>query len=146
DRLRQRFGLQAVFMDVASIAPGADFVDAIEDAVGRCDALVAIIAPNWLSITSPRGGRRLDDPDDVVRLEIETALTRGILVVPVLVDRAEMPSSNQLPIRMARLARRNAIELSDTRWDYDVDQLLTAMEDQAGGRVAVPARRASEAP
>src|SRR5207302_1189705 len=122
DRLRARFGEDRVFMDVESIAPGADFVTAIEDAIGRCDTALVVIGRTWLTATSPRGGRRLDDPEDFVRLEVAAALARGILVVPVLVDGATVPSAKHLPVPLVRLARRNAIELSDARWDYDVER------------------------
>ena len=88
DGLRARFGPDVVFMDVHAIGAGADFVAAIERAVGSCGALVAIIGPGWRATAGGDGQGRLDDPHDLVRLEIGGALTRGIPVVPVLVDEA----------------------------------------------------------
>ncbi len=86
-----------------------------------------------------RGARRLDDPNDFVRLEVGTGLERGIRVVPVLVAGAEMPASSELPTELASLAQRNAIELSDVRWHDDVRRLLDALEPVVGGEVAAPA-------
>src|SRR5215469_14357730 len=91
DRLTGRFGAEQVFIDVETIEPGVDFAEAISRAVGACVVLVAVIGPGWLAAADKRGGRRLDDPDDLVRLEIGTALVRGVRVIPVLVEGAVMP-------------------------------------------------------
>ncbi|HEX5253792.1 MAG TPA: toll/interleukin-1 receptor domain-containing protein, partial [Mycobacterium sp.] len=95
DRLRARFGSECVFKDVDSIDPGDDFLRVIEDAVGSCQVLLALIGDHWLDITDPTGHRRLDDPNDFVRLEIEAALRRDVRVIPLLVGRAPLPSSEQ---------------------------------------------------
>jgi hypothetical protein len=76
DRLADQFGEGQVFIDVDAIEPGVDFAEAITRAVAACQVLLAVIGPNWLTITDERGRRRLDDPDDFVRLEIEAALAR----------------------------------------------------------------------
>ncbi len=110
-----------VFMDLDTIDPGVDFVDAIEHAVGSCEVLIVMIGRDWLTATD--GRRRLDNPDDFVRLEIAKALERSIRVIPVLVDGASMPRSSDLPPVLASLARRNAIELSNARWAFDVERL-----------------------
>src|SRR5207302_1503297 len=81
-----------VFMDVSVLDPGVDFVQAIDDEVGSCDAFVVVIGKGWLSITNASGQRRLDDAQDFVRLEIATALKRKIAVVPALVGGATMPT------------------------------------------------------
>src|SRR5688572_23306247 len=91
DRLTLRFGVERVFMDVDSIAPGADFTKAITEAVSRCDVLIALIGRQWTGVVDADGARRLDDPDDFVVQEIHAALERDIPVVPVLVDGATMP-------------------------------------------------------
>lgn len=116
DRLAGHFGAERVFMDVEGIEPGADFVEAIERAVGSCEALIVIIGDEWLSAESA-GRRRLDDPADFVRIETATALARGIRVVPVLVEGAVMPRADQLPADLAPLTRRQAVELSHKQWD-----------------------------
>src|SRR5690349_10570277 len=91
DRLADRFGEDQVFMDVDTIEPGVDFAEEITRAVSACKVLLAVIGPNWLAATDERGCRRLDDPDDFVRLEIEAALARGVRVIPILADDAVMP-------------------------------------------------------
>ncbi|HEY0999870.1 MAG TPA: hypothetical protein VGD83_09545 [Streptosporangiaceae bacterium] len=73
DRLADRFGEGRVFMDVDTIEPGVDFAEEISRAVAACQVLVAVVGPAWLTATDKRGRRRLDDPGDFVRLEIETA-------------------------------------------------------------------------
>jgi hypothetical protein len=127
DQLIERYDKGEVFLDVGAIRPGEDFVDAIEQAVGSCDVLLAVIGPQWLGMTDEQGRRRLDDPHDFVRLEIAAALRRDILVIPVLVARAVMPASHDFPSGLAALSRRNAIELSHDRFAYDVDRLVEAM-------------------
>ena len=88
DRLSVSFGPKQIFMDIDAIAPGEDFVRAIETTVAKCDVLIAVIGNNWLTSKDDRGGRRLDSPEDFVRMEIATALKREIRVIPVLVDGA----------------------------------------------------------
>jgi len=85
DRLTQHFGKGRIFMDVSDIEPGTDFVEAIDKAVGSCDILIVVIGREWLTCADPGGHRRLDDPNDFIRLEAATALKRNIRVIPVLV-------------------------------------------------------------
>ncbi|MFL6203102.1 MAG: TIR domain-containing protein [Thermoanaerobaculia bacterium] len=118
-----------LFMDVDTLEPGVDFVEAIEQAVGSCEVLIVIIGREWLTIEDQAGRRRLDNPGDFVRLEVESALARKIRVIPVLVQDAPMPRAEELPESLVRLARRNAIELSDARWAYDVDRLARTIQD-----------------
>jgi formylglycine-generating enzyme required for sulfatase activity len=127
DSLSARFGRDRIFMDIEQIEPGADFVQAIEGAVGSCDVLVALIGRHWLTATDGTS-RRLDDPNDFIRLEIVSALNRNVRVIPVLVQGATMPGPQDLPEEMASFSRRNAFELSDRRWKHDVDQLIAALE------------------
>jgi len=133
-----------LFMDIDTLEPGVDFVDAIEQAVGSCEVLIVVIGREWLTIKNAAGHRRLDDAADYVRLEVESALARKIRVIPVLVQDAPMPRAEELPPSLARLARRNAIELSDARWAYDVDRLARTIQDilkekEASAPAAVPA-------
>jgi hypothetical protein len=127
DQLIERYDRNDIFLDVGTIKPGEDFVDAIEEAVGSCDVLLAVIGPQWLGMSDEQGQRRLDNPHDFVRLEIATALKRDILVIPVLVHGAAMPGPHDLPGDLAALSRRNAIELSHDRFAYDVDRLVEGM-------------------
>jgi len=115
DVLVEHFPAEQVFKDVDNIDPGDDFVERITGAVASCDVLLALIGPRWLTVTDENGQRRLDKPEDWVRVEIETALKRKIRVIPILVDAARMPHANQLPPTMAPLARRNAVEINPSR-------------------------------
>jgi hypothetical protein len=97
DRLTKSLRHAHFFLDVDNIPAGLDFGDVLSDHVGRCDALIAVIGRGWLSSADAENRRRLDDPLDTVRIEIEAALGRGIRVIPVLVDGAEMPRLEELP-------------------------------------------------
>ena len=130
--LERVFGDALVFQDVEDIKPGADFVEVIDRAVGTSAVLLAVIGRQWLGATNQAGQRRLDDPRDFVRAEIGAALRRDIVVIPVLVEGAAMPRAEQLPDDLARLARHQAIELSDSRWNYDVSQLTGAIRRVLG--------------
>jgi hypothetical protein len=129
DLLANRFGDDAVFMDIDSISPGADFVDAIEAAVSACDVLLVLIDPAWTDPRTEAGAARLTDPADFVRLEVGTALRRNIPVVPVLLNGATLPRSDDLPSDLQPLVRRQAFALSDTSFRAGLDRLI----DQLGG-------------
>jgi hypothetical protein len=128
DRLAEHFGSDQVFKDVDSIELGDDFVEVITRAVGACDVLLALIGQEWLTITDAHGQRRLDNPNDFVRLEVEAALTRNVRVIPILVDGASMPVAAELPDSLARLVRRQALELSPSRFAFDTSRLLKVLD------------------
>ena len=131
--LLKRFGAKAVFQDIGAIGAGEDFVTAIERALGSCPAVLVLIGPDWSTIKDKGGSRRLDDPSDTVRLELAKALQReGVLVIPVLLGGASMPEAGDLPDELEPLARRNALELSDKRWNYDLERLAETLEKTAG--------------
>jgi hypothetical protein len=133
DHLKEHLAGVPIFRDVETIEPGVDFLDAIGRALQSCGVLIAVIGPRWASITDDSGKRRLDDPNDYTRLEIATALKReGVRVIPVLVDGAGIPTTDALPPDLESLARRNAIELSDKRWEYDVSQLVNTLRNVLG--------------
>jgi YVTN family beta-propeller protein len=146
DRLADHLGRDQVFKDVDSIQLGDDFVEVITRAVGSCDVLLALIGDEWLTITDEHGRRRLDNPEDFVRLEIEAALTRKVRVIPILVDEARMPRTDELPDSLARLVRRQALELSPSRFDFDTSQLLTVLDRTLAEVQAQPAAVAAPAP
>ena len=133
DRLVDEFGPEQVFKDVDSIALGDDYVDAITAAVSSTDVLLALIGDKWLGMVDEHGERRLDDPDDFVRLEIEAALERDVRVIPILVEGARMPRSEQLPQSLAALARRQALELTSSRFSSDTRTLLSVLEKTPAG-------------
>ena len=128
DKLCQHFGADRIFMDIDTIELGEDFKKAIEDAVGSCDVLLALIGKNWLSSTSDGTSRRLDKKDDFVRLEIATALKRGIRVIPILVQGAAMPSAEDLPNGLREMSSRNALSISDLHWKSETYHLIEVIE------------------
>ena len=132
DRLEAEFA-DSVFMDVDNIPPGADFVEAIDRAVGDCDVLIAVIGKKWLSARdAARRQRRLDIPEDFVRLELEAALRRpNILIAPFVLEGAQMPRSDQLPESLRPLVRRNAVFVTHTNWASDVASLIRALKREA---------------
>jgi hypothetical protein len=149
DRLANHFGGDQVFKDVDSIQLSDDFAEVITRAVGSCDVLLALIGNEWLTVTDEHGRRRLDYPDDFVRLEIEAALSRKVPVIPILVDGARMPRADELPASLARLTRRQALELSPNRFEADTSRLLRVLErtlaeealGTGGGRDPTESRR-----
>src|SRR5262245_19868764 len=124
--LAQHFPKDRLFMDVDTIEHGVDFTRVIQDAVGECDILIALIGKRWAGAGSGKKSR-LDDPADFVRLEVSTALARDVRVIPVLVDEMKMPSAETLPPPLKLLSRRNAIEISNTRFNFDVERLITTV-------------------
>lgn len=132
DQLSAHFGPRQIFRDVDTIPAGVDFVSAVRNAIGSCRAVVALIGPEWLSIRDGKGQRRLDDPNDLVRVELETALNEGVFLIPVLVEGARMPAPADLPESLAKLSHINALEISDSRWDYDSARLLERLEGVLG--------------
>jgi hypothetical protein len=129
DDLTRAYGDASVFMDVSGIEPGADFRKAIDANVSGCGVLLAVIGPAWATVTAADGSRRLDNPDDYVRLEIATALARGIPVIPVLVHEAHMPALDLLPEDLKDLRYRNSVELTHARWNSDVTLLIAALKN-----------------
>lgn len=131
--LQERFGQEAVFQDIGAIEAGEDFIAAIGRSLESCSAVLVVIGPEWSLIKDKTGARRLDNPEDTVRLEIAKALTRpDRLVIPVLVGGAQMPMADELPPELKALAHRNAFELSDKRWNYDLEQLVASLVKKTG--------------
>jgi hypothetical protein len=128
DRLNGRFPSNRIFIDVDNIAPGVDFVKAIEKSVGSCDVLIAVIGKRWLISSDEEGKRQLENSEDFVRIEIATALKRDIRVIPVLVENASMPRSGDLPDDLKSLVRRQALGLSHDRFRADSERLIGAVE------------------
>jgi hypothetical protein len=127
------FDENQIFMDIDTIEPGVDFREAIRKAVEASDVFLTVIGRHWLTATDSKGRRRLDNPADFVRVEIESALQRAaqhhdVRVVPTRVQGADMPGVEELPDALADLAHRNAIELTDERWRYDVGRLLASLK------------------
>ena len=116
-----------IFIDVDSIPFGVDFVDFLEKKVSQCEVLLALIGDRWLEADSETGHRGIDSRSDFVRIEIGSALERGIPVVPVLLDDAHMPSETQLPDELKPLARRNGAPIKRLTFDTDVARLVSGL-------------------
>ena len=127
DRLSARFGADRVFMDVDSVAFGADFTREILEDLYGCNVLLVLIGREWFAITDSTG-RRIDNPDDPVRVEIEAALQRDIRVVPVLVDGAALPKTDDLPQSLRPLVRRQARQLSHANFQSDMERLIAELD------------------
>lgn len=112
-----------IFRDVITIEPGAPFREAIQQALASCSALLVIIGPSWGDNRDVAGRRRLDDPDDLVRLEIAISLVRGIIVIPVMVGTTAVPQRDLLPHEIASLADRQVFRLTDENFEHDVRRL-----------------------
>jgi CHASE2 domain-containing sensor protein len=135
ERLREWFGDGNSFMDVEQIELGDDWKHVLDQRVSRCDALLTVIGPRWLTVAGSDGRRRLDDPEDFVRWEIREALTRGKRVIPVLVDGAPLPRAADLPPDLAPLAGLQAQTITHARFDKDIETLIEAVtgEGREGG-------------
>lgn len=127
---------EAVFRDIESIPLGKSFRQQISDALSHCNVLLAIIGPQWLTITDESGCRRLDNPEDLVRIEIETALTRGIPVIPVLIEGVNVPKSSVVPKGLSFLSDQQAFVLRrGLDFDRDMERLIDFL--RSGGFLRV---------
>ena len=130
DRLTGHFGKSAVFKDVDSIPPGIDFKEHLEKAVGKCKVFLAVIGGQWLESSDSMQNNRLQDPRDFVRIEMEAALNRNILFIPLLVRGASMPPEEKLPLSLQKLVYRNALPIRpDPDFHRDVDRLIEAISN-----------------
>jgi hypothetical protein len=139
DRLVQHFSKERVFIDVDTIEPGLPFDEAIKLALDQCKVLLVVIGKRWMDKQAGMEPR-INDPKDFVRLEIAAALSRNIRVVPVLLDGAGMPSEKELPESLRALARRNALEIRNSRFGSDTETLILAVRKalgETGGRAGL---------
>ena len=126
--LRNTFGSKQVFLDMEDIEGGSDFPRIIEEAVSNCEMLLAIIGPNWSELRDEAGRRRIENANDFVRLEIAAALARKIPIIPVLVENAKMPKTDEIPSQINLLTTLQGIPLTHDRWDDDIARLFAAIE------------------
>lgn len=135
DRLVNAFGSECIFKDVDSIPPGTDFSEVIAQRLGDCQAVIVVIGRSWLLSKKAGAPPRLHEPDDFVRLEIEFALGRKLLLVPALVGKSSMPDAAQLPKSLQPLARRNALPVRpDPDFHRDMDRLIDALQKHFGAK------------
>jgi YVTN family beta-propeller protein len=149
DRLAQHFGPDAVFRDINDIEPGLPWEQAIDEALASCDVFVLLIGRHWLEATDDEGNRRIDNPEDRHRREIETAINRRIRIFVALMEDAHMPRKKQLPPvppgeepRGVQLVPAlHALRIADFAFDYGIEELITNIE-----RATEQARVSEEAP
>ena len=144
DELVKSFDRSDVFMDVDSIPDGEDFVKIIRDQVRQCQVMVVIIGPNWAGRLANQKKRRLDDPNDFVRLEAEAALQRGMPIIPLLVSRADMPPATELPLSLRRLVQLNARPVRAKDFHRDMEKVVFAIEFQRTQWIALERERARQ--
>jgi hypothetical protein len=158
DRLERDLGRHSLFMDVAAIPLGTNFPKVLHEEVAKCDVLLAMIGPNWLDARDDLGpladvslaeaehkNRRLDDPNDYVRIEIAQALQRGIPVIPILLDSATIPKADQLPEDLKELASRNGMHIHHASFHDDMNRLIRELKGQLDQAVSSDERTAADA-
>jgi hypothetical protein len=134
EKFQQAFGASTVFYDYDSIEPSSNWRNVVESALSECKLLVAVMGPRWVNATAANGDRRLDDPEDLVRFELATALERQIPILPVLVGKASLPRPADLPKELEALLNHQAVELSSQYWRREMGFLLTTAEKVIGAR------------
>jgi len=132
DRLIDAYDEDAVFRDLESIALGQNFSDVLKEATTTCDVMLVVIGPQWTGITDDQGNKRLFDPHDYTRLEVEAGLVnKKILVIPILVMNARMPGLEEIPESLADLRFRNAISVrNDPDFTPDMQRLIQGINEQ----------------
>lgn len=130
DRLSHYFSSRAIFKDFNTIKPGDDYRKVINGALKKCHVLLVIIGKNWVNSIDENGLQRLENPEDLLRIEIETALTRNIRVIPILFDNITMPSKTLLPESLWPLTLRQSLSVSETNFDYDIKHLAEAIKNK----------------
>ena len=128
DRLQREFGRNLLFMDVDSIPLGTNFVRVLGEEMAKCDALLAVIGPGWLDARDENGQRRLANSDDFVRIEIGTALKRGIHVIPILLQGTQVPKVDQLPDDLKELALRTGLDVRHASFNEDMERLIRELK------------------
>jgi hypothetical protein len=147
DRLATHFGKDQIFKDVDNTPAGADFRQVLTAQVEACDVLLALIGDTWLTATDAGGGRRIDNRFDYVHYEIESALRRGIPVIPVLVGQISMPQEEHLPETLRELAYRQKLDVRpDPDFHPDVTRLIESINGALGPRAVAAGPRAGELP
>lgn len=128
DKLEQIFGKENIFYDVETLEAGLNFDQSIAKALSESQVLLAMIGPHWLKVSDSKGVSRIQKPEDWVRKEISEALKRGLRVIPILVNGAKMPDADELPEDLKELSLKHAQEVSSSRWNYDVGELIKVLE------------------
>ncbi|MEO0770380.1 MAG: SUMF1/EgtB/PvdO family nonheme iron enzyme [Cyanobacteria bacterium J06649_4] len=146
DRLVAEFGREHVFKDVDDIPLRVDFAEHLDKAVSQCQVVLVVIGKTWTTVVDEDGNRRLDSQDDFVRIEVESALKRGIPVIPVLLEGVRMPNRAQLPKSLHPLVRRNGTQVGyDPRFHTDMDRLIKGLQALMRVAEATPSSQSESA-
>ena len=140
DKLEQVFGQENIFYDVETLEAGINFDQSISKALNESKILLAMIGPHWLKVTDEKGNPRIHNEGDWVKKEISLALSRNIRVIPILVNGAKMPEASELPEELQELSLKHAQELSSSRWNYDVGELVKVLEKIIPARITEKAK------
>jgi hypothetical protein len=149
DAVAAEFGRENVFFDVDAIPVGMDFRVVLRDAISRTDVMLVLIGLHWASMTDHEGRRRLDNPHDFVRLEVEQALQTSVPVVPVLLDGASLPHADQVPGSLMPLLTRSGVALSPQSFEADLRHLVrmvASMASKVEDQPTQPGRQSEASP
>jgi hypothetical protein len=127
DFLTDEFSNERVFFDTNTIEPGVNFEQKLSSELEKSDVVLVLIGDQWLDSKGKDGNKRLDDPKDYVRFEVATALSNNKIVIPVLLQHAQMPSTSELPEDLHDLAKRNAVRVNDDHWKSDCKMLSSVL-------------------
>jgi TIR domain len=130
DKFKRRYGADRVFRDATSLEAGRDFRPELRRRLERCTVLVVVIGPTWLTARDDAGRRRLDNPSDYVRMEIEESLARKIRVVPLTLNDVRLPLADELPAKIAGLADRQSRVFRSRHYESDFEQLVTVIDKE----------------
>jgi hypothetical protein len=132
DALKAAFDEDRLFLDVDNIEPGLDFIEVIKDRVSKSDVLLAVIGQHWIEARDKNGRRRLEDPKDSVRIEIESAINQKKRVIPVLIGETKIPDPDILPDSLQVLSGRNAVPIRHERFRDDMANLTKSLRHILG--------------
>lgn len=135
--LKSLLGQEKIFMDIANIGPGDEFAEVIEREVSLASAVIVLIGPAWLTLADEQGLRRLDDPRDWVRIEVATALQRGIHTIPMLIDGAPVPKAVELPEPLKPLAGKHCLPVTHEGFSEGISRLVQALGKSTSARTHV---------
>src|SRR5215469_5558051 len=147
DRLGRELERDHLFIDVDDIPLGRNFVKLLGEEVAKCDVLLAVIGHDWLDARDENGTRRLNDPNDFVRIEVATALQRDIPVIPILLEGTRVPKADELPVDLKELPLRNGLGVHHASFHADMTKLIQELKEYGtqAERRAEEERQAAEA-
>lgn len=140
DRLRGAIGVDRVFKDVNSIPLGHNFMDEIRAEISTARLMLVLIGPTWLNLADETGQRKIDDPTDTVRIELQWALDHRVPIIPVLFDGATMPAPAGMPESLRAFASTQALQIRpDPGFDSDMEALIVGCRSYLAPRAAASA-------